>query len=135
MEMEPVPVPIWAGREGGAALGSALAIAAAIILQARDGKSGEAVAVDQALPGKELLHRQLVAVAGVFQAYRPRTHGGDHLGLAADDPALGVGRRGRIERGRHPPARGRASGIEWGGGRLGLPFQWRENRGRPPKKW
>ena len=51
------------------------------------------VAIDRILPRQEFLDREGIAGAGLFQRQQTAAHGGDHLGLAADDPALGMGRR------------------------------------------
>src|SRR6185437_753035 len=82
-------VALFADTPVTGALGSALAVHAAVVLQPRDAQAGEAVAVDETLPGEEFLDRQLVAVAGVLEADRPRTDGGDDLRLAPDHPPLG----------------------------------------------
>ena len=44
--------------------------------------------VDRVLPGEEFIDRERVAVAGFLQREKATTHRRDHLGLAADDPAL-----------------------------------------------
>ena len=58
--------------------------------------------VDRALPGEELIHRQPVAFARFLQAEQSAAYGSHHLGLAPDDPALGVG-RGKIGDGQRAP--------------------------------
>ena len=50
--------------------------------------AGKAVLIDGILPGQEFLDRQCVARAGLFQRQQATAHGGDHLSLAADDPAF-----------------------------------------------
>src|SRR3954453_16647966 len=72
----------------------------AILLDARDAPSRHAAAVNRALPAGELLEAERVALAGFVDAEQAARDGGDHFGLAADDPARGVGRRQRIERQR-----------------------------------
>jgi hypothetical protein len=85
MEVAGEGVTVVGTTFGGRRLGF---VVAAVILQARDAEPGHAVAVEQALPSEKFLHRQLVAVAGVFQADGPRTDRGDDLGLAADAPPV-----------------------------------------------
>ena len=51
------------------------------------------MAVNQPLPGQELLHREGIAPAGFVQADQAAAHARHHLGLATHHPALGVGRR------------------------------------------
>src|SRR5690348_6947138 len=69
---------------------AAQSLAAAIVLDAGGAQARKAVLVDRSLPAQELVHRQGVALAGLFKADQPAAHGGNHLGLAADDPPLGV---------------------------------------------
>src|SRR5665213_522914 len=64
-----------------------------VLLDARGAQAGQAVLVDGILPGEELLDRQRIARAGFFQRQETTAYGGDHLGLAADDPAIGGWRR------------------------------------------
>src|ERR1700722_8999160 len=63
-----------------------------VLLDARRAQAGEAVLVDGILPGEEFLDGQRVAAAGFLERKEPAAHGGDDLGLAPDDPALGAGR-------------------------------------------
>src|SRR5215217_4744875 len=65
----------------------------AVLLDACRAQAGEAVPVDRVLPREEFLDRDRVAGAGFLEREETATHGRDHLGLAADDPAFGVGRR------------------------------------------
>src|SRR3954451_21901090 len=67
----------------------------AILLDARGPQAGQTVLVDRILPGKEFFDSQRIAAAGLFEGKQPATHGGDHLRLAANDPALRP-RRGKI---------------------------------------
>jgi hypothetical protein len=61
-----------------------------VLLDARGAQAGEAMLVDRVLPGEEFLDRQRVAAAGLLERKEPAAHGGDDLGLAPDDPALGA---------------------------------------------
>src|SRR5438270_7278128 len=74
----------------------------AILLDARDPQARHAAAIDGALPAGEFLEAERVALAGLVDAEQAAGDGGDHLGLAADDPARGPGRRQRVERQRLP---------------------------------
>jgi hypothetical protein len=65
----------------------------AVILDARGAKPRQAMALDGALPAQEFIDGQPVALASVFQAQQAATHGGNHFGLAANDPTLGAGWR------------------------------------------
>src|SRR5690242_8109656 len=65
----------------------------AVLLDAGRAQAGEAVAIDRILPGQEFLDGERVAGAGFLEGEETTAHGRDHLGLAADDPAPGVGRR------------------------------------------
>ena len=67
----------------------------AVLLNPGGAQTTDAVPVDQVLPQKEFLDRNVVPAAGVVEADNPRTDGLDHLGLSADNPAFGV-RRGQI---------------------------------------
>src|SRR5262245_50257471 len=62
----------------------------AVVLDASGAKPRKAVLVDRALPGEELVHGQLVALARFLDAEQAAAHGGDDLRLAADHPALRV---------------------------------------------
>src|SRR6266540_4288300 len=59
-----------------------------VLLDARRAQAGEAVLVDRVLPGEEFLDRQSITAASFLEGEQPAAHGGDHLGLAPDDPAL-----------------------------------------------
>src|SRR6266550_7023511 len=61
-----------------------------VLLDARGAKPREPVLVDGILPGKEFLDRKGVAAAGFLERQQPPAHGGDDLGFAPDDPALGA---------------------------------------------
>ena len=54
------------------------------------------------LPTEEFVYGQLVALAGFLNAEQAAAHGGNHLRLAADDPALGIPRRKIRHRQRAP---------------------------------
>src|SRR5262245_59283242 len=56
--------------------------------------------IDRALPGEKFLDRQRIALARFIQTEKTTTHRRDHFGLAANDPALGAGRRQVGERQR-----------------------------------
>src|SRR5262249_28270901 len=81
------------GRPQGAPTTSRDRDSGAVLLDAGGAQAGEAVAIDRVLPGEELLDRERVARARLFERQESATHRGDHLGLAADDPTLGTGRR------------------------------------------
>src|SRR6266511_2311647 len=65
----------------------------AILLNARGAQAGEPVLVDRILPGEEFLDRERIAAAGFLERKQPAAHGGNHLGLAPDDPTLRARRR------------------------------------------
>lgn len=65
----------------------------AVLLNARRAQAGKAVLVNRGLPGEEFLDGQRIPRAGLFKRQKAPTHGGDHLRLSADDPALGRCRR------------------------------------------
>ena len=65
----------------------------AILLNAGGAQAGEAVLIDRVLPGKELVDRQRVAAASLFEREQATAHGGDDFGLAANHPALRSRRR------------------------------------------
>jgi hypothetical protein len=64
-----------------------------ILLGACGAQAREAVLVDRVLPGEQFIDRERVAAAGFLQGEQATTHGRDHLGLAADDPAFRSRRR------------------------------------------
>src|SRR5687768_13535791 len=66
---------------------------AAILLNARGTKPGEAVAVDGALPAQIFLHREGIAVASLLKAEKATANRGDHFSLAAYHPAPSAGGR------------------------------------------
>ena len=72
-------------------------VGVAIDLQPGDAQARYAVGVDRALPGEELLDRQMIAPARLLQAQRAVAHRGDDDRLAPHDPALGIG-GGKVER-------------------------------------
>src|SRR5258708_14056369 len=61
-----------------------------VLLDARRAQAGEPVLVDGILPGEEFLDGQRIAAAGFLERKQSAAHGGDHLGLAPNDPALGA---------------------------------------------
>src|SRR5208283_5120037 len=65
----------------------------AVLLNARGAQASKAVLIDGILPGQEFLDRQRIACAGLFQRQQATAHRGDHLSLAADDPAFRRRRR------------------------------------------
>jgi hypothetical protein len=64
-----------------------------VLLYARGAQTRHAEAFDRALPGEEFFHSQGITPARVFEAEKPSSDGRNHFGLAADDPALRIGRR------------------------------------------
>src|SRR3989442_11710569 len=76
----------------------------AILLNARGAQAGQAMLVDRILPGEEFLDRERVAAAGFLERKQPPPHGGNDLGLAPDDPALGA-RCGQIGDGQRAAIR------------------------------
>src|SRR5580704_5461629 len=64
-----------------------------VLLDARRAQAGEAVLVDGILPGEKFLDGQCVAAAGFLKRKQAASNGGNHLGLAPNDPALGARRR------------------------------------------
>src|SRR6516164_3597374 len=62
----------------------------AVVLNARCAQARQAVPVDGALPRQKLIDRQFVALAGFLEAEQPAAHGCDDLGLAPNDPTLGI---------------------------------------------
>ena len=63
----------------------------AIVLDAGDSQAGHAAAIDGTLPARKFLKAQRIALTGFLQAEKTPAHGGDDLGLSADNPATGVG--------------------------------------------
>src|SRR5438874_13190643 len=70
----------------------------AVLLDPRDAQARHAAAVDRALPAGEFLEAQIVALARLVDGEQAARDSGNDLGLAADHPARGVGRRERVER-------------------------------------
>src|SRR5258707_4450638 len=72
----------------------------AILLDSRRAQSRKAEALDCALPGEELFHRQRVTTARILQVQQAASDSHHHFGLAPDDPSFRVGRRqiGQSER-------------------------------------
>jgi hypothetical protein len=66
---------------------------AAILLSARRTQTVETMGVERALPGTELLLRQLVTTTGLLECKFAAAHGGDHSSLPTDHPSSGVVRR------------------------------------------
>src|SRR6476469_8589250 len=75
-------------------------ILVAILLDPRHAKAGHSAAVHRALPAREFLEAERVALARVVDAQETARNCCDDLGLAADDPARRAGGRQRIERQR-----------------------------------
>src|SRR5262249_11551865 len=65
---------------------------AAIILEARDAQRSGTTAFREFHPGTDFFFRKIVARADVGQSNETLAHRIDHNGLAANHPALGVGR-------------------------------------------
>ena len=59
----------------------------AVVLNPSDAKAGHPAAVDRALPTGKFFQAQLIALAGLIDSQEPARNGGNHLRLAADDPA------------------------------------------------
>lgn len=72
------------------ALGLARIRLAAIFLDAGGAQAGQAVLVDRPLPAQELVDRERVALTGLLEADQPAADRGDDLGLAANNPPLGI---------------------------------------------
>ena len=77
------------GRLGGGAESALAAIERAVVLKPGDAQAGKAMAVDEALPGEEFLHRKRITCASFLEAEDAGPDRGNDLGLAANDPALG----------------------------------------------
>src|SRR6476659_8970765 len=65
----------------------------AVLLDAGDAQAGHAAAVDRALPAGEFLEAERITLARLVHRQEPAGDGGHHLGLAANHPAAGRGRR------------------------------------------
>ena len=66
---------------------------AAVFLDPGDTQAGQAVGLQQPFPRAELVDRQPVAAARLFERNQAAVHAGDDLGLAADHPPSSAGRR------------------------------------------
>lgn len=68
------------------------------MLQPRDTQPWHARAIDRAVPSRELFEGEAVAFTGFIDGQQSTVDGGDHLGLAPDDPALRIfcGRDSRV---------------------------------------
>ena len=64
----------------------------AVLLDSRGAQPSQAMLVDGKLPGKEFVHRQGVAAAGLLKGEQTATNRGDDFGLTADNPPFGTGR-------------------------------------------
>src|SRR5262249_23787345 len=64
-----------------------------ILLNASGPQAGEAMLIDRVLQGEEFLDCQRVAAAGFLEREQAPPNGGDHLGLASDNPAFRARRR------------------------------------------
>lgn len=62
----------------------------AIILNTRCTKARKTMAVNGALPGEELVHREPIALASLFNAQQPAANSRHNFGFSANDPPLGV---------------------------------------------
>src|SRR6266550_2771291 len=65
----------------------------AVLLDSRGAQPRKAEAFDRALPSEELLHRQRITPARVFQAQQAAPDSHHDFRLAPNDPPLGIGRR------------------------------------------
>lgn len=65
----------------------------AVLLDAGGAQSGQTVLVDGELPGQEFVNRQGVTAAGFLKGEQTTAYGSHNLGLTADDPPFGTGRR------------------------------------------
>jgi hypothetical protein len=64
----------------------------AILLDPGGPEARQAVLIDGELPGQELVNRQGIAAAGLFEGKQATTDRGDNFGFAADHPPFGAGR-------------------------------------------
>lgn len=74
-----------------------------ILLYPGRSKTCQAVIRDRRLPGKELFHRQCIALASFLKTEKTAAYSGNHLGLAANYPTprasgwkIGDGQRAAI---------------------------------------
>ncbi|GAB5376348.1 MAG: hypothetical protein AcusKO_28100 [Acuticoccus sp.] len=65
----------------------------AVVLDLGGAQAGKTMPVDQRVPAEKFLDRQRITVARLVDGQEAATHGRNHFGLAADHPALGIGRR------------------------------------------
>jgi hypothetical protein len=72
----------------------------AILLDPGHSKARHSAAVDGALPAREFLEAERIALARFVDAQEAAGDRRDHFGLAANDPARGLRRRQRVERQR-----------------------------------
>jgi hypothetical protein len=66
---------------------------ATILLKASGAQTGKAMGLECALPGEELLFRQLIATAGFLESDLTGAHCSHHRGFATDHPSPGIRRR------------------------------------------
>lgn len=66
-----------------------------VLLNPRSAQTGKAMTVDGTLPAEEFLDAEAIALTGILEGQKTAAHGGNNLGLAADDPTLGR-RRGQV---------------------------------------
>ena len=65
----------------------------AVLLDAGGAQSGQTVLVDGELPGQEFVHSQGITAAGFLEGQEAAANGCHNLGLTADNPPFGTGRR------------------------------------------
>jgi hypothetical protein len=63
-----------------------------ILLDPGGPEARQAMLIDGKLPGQELVDRQRIAAASLFEGQEAATDRSDHFGLAADHPPFGAGR-------------------------------------------
>src|SRR3954469_23135716 len=63
-----------------------------VLLDAGGPQAGQAMLIDGELPGKELVHCQRLAAAGLLKGEQAAANRGNDFGLAADHPPFGSGR-------------------------------------------
>src|SRR5688572_1663457 len=80
------------------------------MLNAGDSQAGHSAAVDRALPAGEFLEAERITLAGFVDRQQSARYGRHDLGLAAHDPAAGLGRRQAVERQRLAE---RADNLGW----------------------
>src|SRR3984957_391712 len=62
-----------------------------ILLNSGGAQAGQAVLIDGKLPGQEFVDRQRVAAASLLEGEQAAAHGGNDLGLTANNPPFGPG--------------------------------------------